>query len=107
MRISYWSSDVCSSDLRNLIVGAKGQDPFRAEGEIGGIAFAGNVQAKVAKPLMGTGVEQREIVLERAANGLLYPTDPALAAVGAPRDLKPVSREEEIGRASCRERVCQ
>src|SRR3546814_1180219 len=43
---------------------------------------------------MGTGVEQREIVLERAANGLLYPTDPALAAVGAPRDLKPVAREE-------------
>src|SRR3546814_260916 len=79
---------------RNLIVGAKGQDPFRAEGEIGGIAFAGNVQAKVAKPLMGTGVEQREIVLERAANGLLYPTDPALAAVGAPRDPKPVAREE-------------
>src|SRR3546814_15788139 len=81
MRISDWSSDVCSSDLvanariegnslidvaritlaagadaersappvdskfeRNLIVGAKGHDPFRAEGEIGGIAFADNVQ---------------------------------------------------------------
>src|SRR3546814_20307463 len=109
MRISDWSSDVCSSDL----------DPFRAEGEIGGIAFADNVQAKVAKPLMGTGVEQREIVLERAANGLLYPTDPALAAVGAPRDLKPVTREEvgaswyrgdapdEIGRAPWTERGCQ
>src|SRR3546814_3317495 len=38
---------------RNLLVGAKGQDPFRAEGEIAGIAFSGNVQAKVAKPLMG------------------------------------------------------
>ncbi|MFC3785331.1 poly(beta-D-mannuronate) lyase [Sphingopyxis italica] len=79
---------------RNLIVGAKGQDPFRAEGEIGGIAFAGNVQAKVAKPLLGAGVEQREVKLERAANGLLYPADAALAAVGAPRDLKPVTREE-------------
>ncbi|HET6526511.1 chondroitinase-B domain-containing protein [Sphingopyxis sp.] len=79
---------------RNLIVGAKGADPFRAEGEIGGIAFAGNVEAKVAKPLLASGVEQREVVLERAANGLLYPTDPALAAVGAPRDLKPVTREE-------------
>ena len=79
---------------RNLIVGAKGADPFRAEGEIGGIAFAGNVQAKVATPLLGAGVEQREVVLERAANGLLYPTDPTLAAVGAPRDLKPVTREE-------------
>ena len=79
---------------RNLIVGAKGQDPFRAEGEIGGIALAGNVEAKVAKPLLGIGVEQREVKLERAANGLLYPVDPALAAVGAPRDLKPVTREE-------------
>src|SRR5690606_18112091 len=79
---------------RNLIVGAKGADPFRAEGEIGGIAFAGNVQAKVAKPLLAGGVEQREVALERAANGLLYPTDPALAAVGAPRDLKPVTRDE-------------
>src|SRR3546814_15469550 len=105
MRISDWSSDVCSSDLvanariegnslidvaritlaagadaersappvdskfeRNLIVGAKGHDPFRAEGEIGGIALADNVQAKVAKPLMGTGVEHREIPLESAAN---------------------------------------
>lgn len=79
---------------RNLIVGAKGDDPFRAEGETGGIAFAGNVEARVAKPLLTAGVEQREIALERAANGLLYPADPVLAAVGAPRDLKPVTREE-------------
>jgi poly(beta-D-mannuronate) lyase len=79
---------------RNLIVGAEGQDPLRAEGEIGGIAMAGNVEAKVAKPLLGAGVEQREVKLERAANGLLYPTDPALAAVGAPRDLKPMTRGE-------------
>jgi poly(beta-D-mannuronate) lyase len=79
---------------RNLIVGAKGLDPFRAEGEINGIALTGNVEAKVAKPLLGAGVEQREVKLERAANGLLYPTDPALAAVGAPRDLKPVARAE-------------
>lgn len=79
---------------RNLIVGAKRQDPFRAEGEIGGIAMAGNVEAKVAKPLLGAGVEQREVKLDRAANGLLYPVDPALAAVGAPRDLKPVARAE-------------
>lgn len=79
---------------RNLIVGAKGQDPFRAEGEIAGIALADNVEAKVAKPLLGAGIEQREVELERAANGLLYPVDLALAAVGAPRDLKPVTRGE-------------
>ncbi|HMO75733.1 MAG TPA: polysaccharide lyase 6 family protein [Sphingopyxis sp.] len=78
---------------RNLIAGAKGADPFRAEGDISGIAFAGNVAAQAAKPVTA-GVEQREVALERAANGLLYPVDPALAAVGAPRDLKPVTREE-------------
>lgn len=79
---------------RNLIVGARGADPFRAEGDIGGIALAGNVEAKVAAPLLTTGVEQRKVTLERAANGLLYPADPALAAVGAPRDLSPVTRDE-------------
>lgn len=88
------ASPIDSRFERNLIVGAWGQDPFRAEGEIGGITFTGNVEAKVAKPLLGAGVEQREVALERATNGLLYPTDPVLAAIGAPRDLKPVTREE-------------
>jgi poly(beta-D-mannuronate) lyase len=79
---------------RNLVSGANGSDPFTAPGEIGGIAFAGNVQARVAKPLLSEGVTQADLTLERAANGLLYPTDPALADVGAPRDLKPVTRAE-------------
>lgn len=79
---------------RNLIVGSAGADPFRADGDIGGIAFAGNVEAAVAKPLLATGVEQRAVTLKRAANGLLYPTDPALAPVGAPRDLVPVKRQD-------------
>src|SRR3546814_12966290 len=61
---------------RNLIVGAKGQDPFRAEGEIGGIAIAGTVHAKVAKPFMGTGVEQPELVLERASQRRALPPPP-------------------------------
>ncbi len=79
---------------RNLIVGAKGRDPFRAEGDASGIAMAGNVAASVDKPLFSSGIVYREIELERAANGLLYPVDPALASVGAPRDLVPVKREE-------------
>lgn len=79
---------------RNLVSGASGSDPFTAPGEIGGIAFAGNVQARVAKPLLSEGVTQADLTLERAANGLLYPTDPALADIGAPRDLKPVTRSE-------------
>jgi len=88
------AAPIASKFERNLIVGAKGQDPFRTEGEIGGIALAGNVEAKVTKPLLAAGVEQRDVTLERAANGLLYPVDPALVAVGAPRDLKPLKRAE-------------
>lgn len=78
----------------NLIAGANGSDPFRADGDIAGIALAGNIEAKVARPLLARGVEQRDIRFERAPNGLLYPTDAALANVGAPRDLAPVKREE-------------
>lgn len=64
----------------NLIVGADGKDPVRAETDVSGITFAGNVN--------------RAVKLERAANGLLYPTDSALANVGAPRDLVVVKRGE-------------
>jgi poly(beta-D-mannuronate) lyase len=88
------AAPVASRFERNLVSGAKGKDIFRVEDDISGIAMAGNVEARVAQPLLTTGVEQRELQLERAANGLLYPTDPALAEVGAPRDLVPVKRDE-------------
>lgn len=65
---------------RNLIVNADGKDIVRNEGDVSGLAMAGNVAGAVK--------------LERAANGLLYPADPALAGVGAPRDLVRLKREE-------------
>ena len=43
---------------------------------------------------MRVTVDAREVKLVRAANGLLYPTDPKLAELGAPRDLTPVKRAE-------------
>lgn len=78
---------------RNLIANSDGSEPFRADGDIAGIAFAGNVQSQVDGPRIGQGVDRRRLELTRAANGLLYPTDPALAQVGAPRDLAPIARE--------------
>ena len=78
----------------NLIVGTRGADPFRVDGDIGGIAFAGNIEARTENPVIDKGVEQKDVKLERAKNGLLYPVDPALAVIGAPRDLVPVKREE-------------
>ncbi|MDZ3832720.1 MAG: polysaccharide lyase 6 family protein [Sphingopyxis sp.] len=88
------AAPVSSRFAFNLIVGAKGADPFRADGDVSGIEMVGNVEAQTQRPLFTLGVTQREVQLERASNGLLYPVDPALAGVGAPRDLVPVTREE-------------
>jgi poly(beta-D-mannuronate) lyase len=79
---------------RNLIAGGDREDPFRVDGELAGIAFAGNVQSEIAEPRLDRGVERRAVELTRAANGLLYPTDASLAQVGAPRDLQPITRQE-------------
>src|SRR3546814_4921538 len=66
MRISDWSSDVCSSDL---VFGAVNPGSFRISAMIMGLTEAGELQ------VMGSG--------HRASQGI------------------------KIGRASCRERVCQ
>src|SRR3546814_6268496 len=73
MRISDWSSDVCSSDLAE----AEGMNP---------------VAVAVVRLLVLTGMRRGE------ALGLRWPD---IAADGASLRLR------EIGRASCRERVCQ
>lgn len=78
----------------NLIAGEGRTDPFRADGDIAGIAFSGNVQNEVAEPRVTRGIARRDVALLRAGNGLLYPSDRALLAVGAPRDLTPMGREQ-------------
>ncbi len=76
----------------NLIVSNSGRDPFRAEGDISGISFAGNIQTPVAGPLVASGFDRRQVTLTRTANGLLYPADGIQA--GAPRDLQPIRKEQ-------------
>lgn len=84
---------VSSRFERNLIYTASGKDIVRVEGDAAGIAMAGNVQS--GPPPKGlAGFAQADIKLVRAANGLLYPADPALANVGAPRDLVMLKRED-------------
>jgi poly(beta-D-mannuronate) lyase len=79
---------------RNLIVNHGDKGIIRTDADVGGIAFAGNVQTEVATPTVQQGFARRPVELERAANGLLYPTDPALAGVGAPRTLTPIGKDE-------------
>src|SRR3546814_20701741 len=93
MRISDWSSDVCSSDLREL------------RGKAGGVGEAAgtitfpvrdiNEQVRVDLPV------HRQIVGERIEIGL----NGLLAWIE--RHTPNIRGRQEIGRASCRERVCQ
>src|SRR3546814_4395271 len=85
MRISDWSSDVCSSDLRPLPRG-----PRAAPGNF--MQGAGDAVASYrfvwSHPTDGSVLHGMIVAVDRHARGLRGP--------GA-----------EIGRASCRERVCQ
>src|SRR3546814_1336013 len=78
MRISDWSSDVCSSDLQTLRLAA-GIDQRTPHG--------------------GVVPDQRTILLERRDRNNF-----AAQAHVRDTDCAPLA---EIGRASCRERVCQ
>lgn len=78
----------------NLFVNAKRGDPFVARADIAGIGFAGNVLSAPGPAALPIAMDRRQVVLARAANGLLYPTDPTLAKTGADPSLKPIAREE-------------
>src|SRR3546814_20496419 len=103
MRISDWSSDVCSSDLRALDDGdivriSRGlyQDP---QSDVDSEQTLAEVAKRIPKGVIA-------MVSALAYHGL---TDQmprkTWVAIGA-RDWSPVS-DYQIGRASCRERVCQ
>lgn len=82
---------VNSKIVRNLILFDKADKPIQIEDDISGIALSDNVII-TKKPVPNFPLAaQKAAAMERAANGLLYPTDPALANIGAPRDLIVVS----------------
>src|SRR3546814_6362138 len=85
LRISDWSSDVCSSDLLP-----------RNRGE-----FVQTVQDDGAAAK--AGIEPGDVVT--AINGKPVTSEQTLSFLVA--NIAPGSRIPEIGRASCRERVCQ
>lgn len=76
----------------NLLSGTADKTFMEADDEVSGITFANNrlIDGEVAREL--SALQPAATELQRAENGLLYPVDPALAAVGAPRDLDPVKR---------------
>src|SRR3546814_4271479 len=105
MRISDWSSDVCSSDLP-VFAAVKAREGLTAEtyalyGHSGGAQFVHRYILAGGGPHMGRAVS--------ANAGSYAMPDPAVAwpfgLRGLPAGLWDPAKE--IGRASCRERVCQ
>src|SRR3546814_11633900 len=78
MRISDWSSDVCSSDL--IAAGLVAERPRSRSALVEGI------EQRRAALIVGPSGAGKSALMWEAANAL---------------------RHTEIGRASCRERVCQ
>lgn len=71
----------------NLLAGTDGGTFIEVDADISGIAMAGNVLLSGAVEGAAASIARARTGLERAGNGLLYPSDVKLADVGAPRDL--------------------
>src|SRR3546814_16461587 len=111
MRISDWSSDVCSSDLNGLVL-PMARDlmdlGIRVNSIMPGVfgtPLLGNMNPKVKESLeasvpfpkrLGKAEEYASLAMEMVRNN--YFNGQAVRLDGAIR---------KIGRASCRERVCQ
>src|SRR3546814_3642461 len=101
MRISDWSSDVCSSDLF---------DEQEAESQPQATATT----KRKLNPKNDKDARELMTLLQVKAMSDLYKNDPlvrqdmdAQAAKEAAKALQQAKESNEIGRASCRERVCQ
>src|SRR3546814_13896012 len=114
MRISDWSSDVCSSDL----VGQAAADVLAV---VDGNLHGGEVQTLVGEVVLGAGdivgelVQQAvddhhrlvHLVLQHGELAVVFFHGAAQFAGGAGRFEQEGGERGEIGRASCRERVGQ
>src|SRR3546814_11318235 len=92
MRISDWSSDVCSSDLFNLSRFFQLVIFYTCTGKAGATAMAISMERAAAARASFTKARFQGIGHEFVSGGGFFrvPASP-----------------EQIGRASCRERVCQ
>src|SRR3546814_15942208 len=116
MRISDWSSDVCSSDLRiadlHALVEARAADHAvrQAEGneallELAGLRAGAHQDGDLLQVVVLVARDQRlDLLADEARLGLAVP-QAAQAELLALLVLGP--QRLEIGRASCRESVCQ
>ena len=80
---------------KNLFVSSdasKDKSSFSIFDDISGITFSDNVSNEMQHKNIVSGIEKTEIKLERAKNGLLYPTDNKLKSYGASTQLSPTKK---------------
>src|SRR3546814_15505088 len=97
MRISDWSSDVCSSDLLVGII--EREKPVRLRVDRAGVAGSQPIFARRKRRGGGEGYRLRRGVGRRGQGGGV--------AIGTGEAGAREAEVEQIGRASCRARVCQ
>ncbi len=78
----------------NLIVNSTSRDAIGVHDDISGIRFESNIYDGVDKVPGLEGFDERQLSLQRGANGLEYPARGAYPRHGVPRDLKVLQREE-------------
>src|SRR3546814_16833314 len=117
MRISDWSSDVCSSDLLDVTP----QMPFEIPG--GGSVGMINLSDMMGKAFGGGQKKRRKLtvasawekLVEEEADARLDQDEVSRVALSDAEEngivfldeIDKIAVSDEIGRASCRERVCQ
>ncbi|QSB45852.1 alginate lyase [Tsuneonella flava] len=76
---------------RNLLSAKDSASFLAVDTDISGIAMADNLFVGGEGRSEIPGIKRANVQMVRAENGLLYPADPSLLQVGAPRDLSPVA----------------
>src|SRR3546814_14573327 len=110
MRINDWSSDGCSSELKAELVAAAAVD---VEGtEPLSIDERGILRIEIGPVLRGGSRNQPERRLVHVRRDLIIDAEDVLVLLEGEHNLVllpavPAERRQQIGRASCRERVCQ
>src|SRR3546814_17023525 len=106
MRISDWSSDVCSSDLVRAVCSKVAQIPTQSRA-------GGRITVSIDRTIEGRGYRRAIGLFDDGGNGpareaeIIIISGNAFGAQIIAFAFFELRQRYEIGRASCRERVCQ